>query len=249
MGSWESDCSLCYKGSVGPNGAVMGTRILLVEDEEDIADFVTRGLREEGYVVERESNGIDGWKALSTQGWELVLLDWWLPGIEGISLLKRFRDSGNTTPVIFLTARDDVADRVQGLDCGANDYLCKPFAFEELLARIRVLLRPRGSGASNILSHGDISLDLVTRKAQRAGRRLDLTAKEEALLLFFLRHPGEVLSRPRIYEQVWEDVYDGTSNTLEVHIAGLRKRLESAGPKVIHTLRGQGYVFGDSEAV
>lgn len=225
----------------------MGNRILLVEDEEDIADFVVRGLREEGYCVERESNGIDGWKALSTQKWDVVLMDWWLPGMDGLSLLKRYRQSGEEAPVLFLTARDDVADRVMGLDCGANDYLCKPFAFEELLARIRVLLRQKSSSASSHLSHGDIRLDLVTRKAERAGCRLDLTAKEEALLLFFLRHPGEVLSRARIYEQVWDEMYDGTSNTLEVHIVGLRKRLEAVGPKVIHTLRGRGYVFGDSE--
>lgn len=225
----------------------MGMRILLVEDEEDIADFVVRGLREEGYDIERESNGMDGWRSLSTRKWDLVLLDWWLPGLDGLSILKKYRESGEDTPVLFLTARDDVADRVRGLDCGANDYLCKPFAFEELLARIRVLTRPRSVPVGNTLSHEDIVLDLVTRKAERAGRRLDLTAKEEALLLYFLRHPGEVLSRARIYEQVWEDVYDGTSNTLEVHIVGLRKRLEAVGPKVIHTLRGRGYVFGDSE--
>ncbi len=226
----------------------MNTRVLLVEDEEDIADFVVRGLREEGYAVERESNGIDGWKALSTRKWDIILLDWWLPGRDGLSLLKQYRKSGEETPILFLTARDDVADRVRGLDSGANDYLCKPFAFEELLARIRVLSRSQSITASRILSHGDIQLDLVTRKAERGGVRLDLTAKEEALLLFFLRHPGQVLSRARIYEHVWEDVYDRTSNTLEVHIVSLRKRLEAVGPKVIHTLRGQGYVLGDSES-
>lgn len=222
----------------------MGIRILLVEDEPAIADFLVRGLREEGFTVEHASDGESGWYALRQGNWDLVLLDWWLPGQDGLTLLNRFRQHNHDTPVLFLTARDAVSDRVQGLDAGADDYLCKPFAFTELLARIRALTRRQVRGAGPILTHEDVRLDLATHRAERAGHVLDLTAKEYALLMFFLRHPGEVLSRTRIYEQVWDNRYDGVSNTLEVHIMELRRKLEAHGPRLLHTLRGQGYFFG-----
>jgi two-component system copper resistance phosphate regulon response regulator CusR len=225
----------------------MGIRILVIEDEEEIADFLTRGLREEGYVVERAADGVDGWHRLRTESWDVVLLDWWLPGQDGLTLLKRFRAAGGTTPVLFLTARDAVSDRVRGLDGGADDYLCKPFVFEELLARVRALARRHDRTAGTVLRHGNLSVDLATQRAERAGKRLDLTAKEQALLVLFLRHPGEVLSRTRIYEQVWEDRYDGTSNALEVHIMELRRKLEALGPRLIATVRGRGYVFAPSQ--
>jgi two-component system copper resistance phosphate regulon response regulator CusR len=223
----------------------MGIRILVIEDESGIADFLTRGLREEGYTVEHASDGIDGWHRLQSESWDLVLLDWWLPGLDGLTILRRFRQAGRTTPVLLLTARDSVTDRVRGLDSGADDYLCKPFAFEELLARVRSLVRRQDRTAGTVLSHGDVRIDLATQRAERAGRRLDLTAKEQALLVLFLRHPGEVLSRTRIYEQVWEERYDGLSNTLEVHVMELRRKLEAFGPRLLHTLRGRGYVFGE----
>jgi two-component system copper resistance phosphate regulon response regulator CusR len=226
----------------------MGIRILLIEDEEQIADFVVRGLREEGFSVEHAGDGEDGWHALRTGAWDVVLLDWWLPGTDGLTLLKRFRKTGRDTPVLFLTARDAVSDRVRGLDNGADDYLCKPFAFEELLARVRAMARRRERSSSPVLSHEDVRLDLATHRAERAGKRLDLTAKEEALLVLFLRRPQEVLSRTRIYENVWEDRYDGLSNTLEVHISELRRKLEVHGPRLIHTCRGRGYLFGAGAA-
>jgi two-component system, OmpR family, copper resistance phosphate regulon response regulator CusR len=219
-------------------------RILLVEDEEQIAGFLTRGLREEGFVVERAADGESGWHCLKHGAWDVVLLDWWLPGTDGLSLLRRYRQIGNTTPVLFLTARDSVSDRVQGLDAGAEDYLCKPFAFEELLARIRVLARRRDPGTGTGLAHGDVRIDLATQRVERAGARLDLTPKEYALLVFFVRRPGVVLSRTRIYEQVWEERYDGLSNTLEVHVMELRRKLEAFGPRLIQTLRNRGYRFG-----
>lgn len=222
----------------------MGIRILVVEDEVEIADFVVRGLREEGFTVEHAPDGHDGWRRLSTESWDVILLDWWLPGVEGLQLLERFRQGGGTAPVLFLTARDAVSDRVRGLDGGADDYLCKPFAFEELLARVRSLARRPGGRAATVLSHADVTIDLATQQVLRAGRRLDLTAREYALLLLFLRHPGEVLSRTRIYEQVWDERYDGVSNTLEVHVMELRKKLEVHGPRLIQTVRGRGYVFG-----
>ncbi|HYV39669.1 MAG TPA: response regulator transcription factor [Gemmataceae bacterium] len=222
----------------------MGIRILVVEDEAPIADFVTRGLREEGFTVEHAADGEAGWHALHTCSWDVVLLDWWLPGQDGLALLNRMRQTDRFTPVLFLTARDAVNDRVKCLNAGADDYLCKPFAFEELLARVRALARRREGGTTLVSSHG-VRLDLASQRADRDGHPLDLTAKEQSLLLLFLRHPGEVLSRTRIYEQVWDERFDGISNTLEVHIMELRRKLEAHGPRLIHTLRNRGYLFGE----
>jgi two-component system copper resistance phosphate regulon response regulator CusR len=222
----------------------MGIRILVIEDEDDIADFLVRGLREEGFTVERAGDGEEGWHRLKTGDWDVVLLDWWLPGTDGLTLLKRFRQADQSTPVLFLTARDAVPDRVRGLDQGADDYLCKPFSFEELLARIRAMARRRDKGQATELHYEDLCIDLATHRAERGGQRLDLTAKEYSLLIFLIRHPGEVLTRTRIYEHVWDERYDGLSNTLEVHIMELRKKLEAHGPRLIHTLRNRGYWFG-----
>jgi two-component system copper resistance phosphate regulon response regulator CusR len=222
----------------------MGIRILVIEDDPEIADFLTRGLREEGFTVEHAPDGIDGWHRLGNGTWDAVLLDWWLPGTEGVALLKRYRSAGGIAPVLMLTARDAIPDRVAGLDAGADDYLGKPFAFEELLARVRALVRRPARTGGTILAHADVQIDLATHRSERAGQRLDLTPKEESLLLFFLRHPGEVLSRTRIYEQVWDERYDGLSNTLEVHVMELRRKLEAHGPRLIHTVRGRGYMFG-----
>jgi two-component system copper resistance phosphate regulon response regulator CusR len=222
----------------------MAFRILLVEDDAEIAEFVAQGLREEGHLVEHAADGHAGGHALETTTWDLVVLDWWLPGPDGLALLRRFRAAGGTAPVLFLTARDAVAQRVEGLQGGADDYLCKPFAFEELLARVRALLRRPPGLVGTELRHHDVVLDPVANRAERAGRPLGLTAREHALLLFFMRHPNEVLSRTRLYEQVWEEAYDGLSNTLEVHVMELRKKLEAHGPRVLHTVRGRGYLLG-----
>jgi len=225
----------------------MGIRVLLVEDEAAIGDFVARGLREEGFTVEWAADGDDGWHRLRTQVWDVILLDWWLPGQDGLNLLKKFRQAGTDTPVLMLTARDAISDRVRGLDGGADDYLCKPFAFEELLARVRALARRPGATAGTVLAHAGVQVDLATHRAARDGHKLDLTAKEESLLVFFLRHPDEVLSRTRIYEAVWDERYDGLSNTLEVHVMELRKKLEAHGPRLIRTVRGRGYAFGEGD--
>jgi DNA-binding response OmpR family regulator len=223
----------------------MSIRILVVEDEAKIADFLVRGLREEGYAVEHAADGGSAWGALRSGGWDLVLLDWWLPGEDGLALLQRFRRLDRQTPVLFLTARDAVDDRVRGLDAGADDYLAKPFAFAELLARIRALVRRRDSAEGTTMEYRDVRVDLAAQRADRGGHALSLTAKEYALLVFFLRHAGQVLSRTRIYEHVWDERYDGLSNTLEVHVKELRRKLEAYGPRLIHTLRGRGYLFGD----
>ena len=222
----------------------MDAKILLVEDDAEIADFVVRGLREEGFSVNCVADGDQGWQHLSKFEWDVVLLDWWLPGTDGLTLLRRFRKHNQATPVLFLTAREAVSDRVTGLDSGADDYLCKPFAFAELLARIRVMTR-RQDRPKTSYSWGDVKVDLATRRVERAGHRLNLTFREELLLVFMIRHPGEVLTRDRIYEEVWDDRYHEFSNTLEVHVMELRKKLEVHGPRLIHTIRNRGYYFGE----
>lgn len=218
-------------------------RILVVEDDKSISDFLTRGLREEGYIVEHCADGNHAWSRLSLEKWDAVLMDWWLPGLDGLTLVKRIRQTGNPTPILFLTARDAVSNRIQGLDSGADDYLCKPFSFQELLARLRVLIRRKDQRIDPLFNYADVQFDTMSQEVVRGGVRIDLTAKEQALLLYFLRHPDTVLSRTRLYEQVWDDRYDGLSNTLVVHIMELRRKLELQGSRLIHTVRGKGYLL------
>lgn len=224
----------------------MGIRVLVIEDEANIADYLVRGLREEGYVVEHAADGVAAWDALRAGPWDLVLLDWWLPGQDGLTILRRFRQTDRRTPVLFLTARSGIDDRVRGLDGGADDYLCKPFDYDELLARVRALLRRHDVDATPTLAFRDVVVDLIAGRAERAGQPLDLTAREQALLVYFLRHPGQVLSRTRLYDAVWGAHLDSTSKTLEVHVMDLRRKLESRGDRLIHTLRKRGYLFGET---
>ena len=226
----------------------MSSHLLVVEDEPRIADFLTRGLREEGYTVDHVADGRSAAHMLEAGSWDLVLLDWGLPGEDGIDILRRFRQRNRTTPVLFLTARDGIQDRVTGLDAGADDYLCKPFSFEELLARVRALLRRPARQENATLEFQDIRADLATQKVTRAGHPIDLTAKEFSLLIFFLRNPTKILSRTRIYESVWDENFDGLSNTLEVHVKEVRRKLEAWGPRVIQTRRGRGYLLDSPPA-
>src|SRR5271168_976764 len=199
------------------------SRILVVEDDASLARSLVAGLVDEGYCVEHAPEGEVGSSKLREGRWDLAILDWWLPGKDGLAVLKGHREEGGTTPVLFLTARDAVSDRVLGLEGGADDYLCKPFAFEELLARARALIRRGRPVEVTTLSYRDVRVDLAAQKAERAGHPLDLTAKELAVLVFFFQHPSEVLSRARIYGHVWGEDYDFVSNTLDVHIKTLRR--------------------------
>jgi two-component system, OmpR family, copper resistance phosphate regulon response regulator CusR len=225
-------------------GESMALDVLIIEDEVDFAEFIISGLNEEGFSVSHAIDGEQGLEMLRHRSWDLVLLDWSLPGRDGLTLLKEFRETGGTIPVIFLTARDQVDDRVKGLDGGADDYLCKPFAFAELLARARALVRRRERPMNLALSHGDLSIDLVAQRARRGGRDLDLTAKELAILAFFMGNAGQLIPRARIYESIWQGDVDASSNTLDVHLKDLRRKLEAMGPRLIHNRRGQGYFFG-----
>ena len=224
-------------------------KLLIVEDEAKLADYLRKGLAEEGYVVEVTGNGIDGLHMAIEGSHDLIVLDTMLPGIDGLGLLAALRQS-KQTPVIMLTARHRVEDRVRGLKAGADDYLVKPFAFSELVARIEVLLR-RAAGAAPapdalLLSLGDLQVDLARRRAVRAGQRLELSAKEFQLLTLLMRRKGEVLSRTEIAEQVWDVNFDHGTNVIDVAIRRLRGKLDLPFEHpLLHTVRGMGYVLED----
>ncbi|MBJ6760884.1 response regulator transcription factor [Myxococcaceae bacterium JPH2] len=222
--------------------------ILVVEDEVRVRAFLERGLSEEGFLVRVCSSGDEARDLLRDGRFDLVLLDWMIPGLSGLDLLQALRARQDITPVLMLTARDAVADRIAALNAGADDYLVKPFSFEELLARIRAILRRVSGRASPVLSHGDLSLDPVTRKVVRAGATLALTAREYSLLHFLLEHAGEVVSRTRIVQAVWDHDFETFSNVVEVYIRYLRAKVDAPFPdKLIHTVRGVGYVLRSQE--
>jgi two-component system, OmpR family, copper resistance phosphate regulon response regulator CusR len=218
-------------------------KILIVEDEPKTAAYLTNGLSENGFVVDASAHGDDGLHLALTRSYDLVILDVLLPQRDGWSVLSNLRAAGKSTPVLFLTARDAVQDRVKGLELGADDYLVKPFAFSELLARVRSVLRRAPARQQKVLQIADLEMDLVRRQATRAGQRLDLTAKEFLLLSLFLRRTGEVLSRACIAEQVWDMNFDPGTNVIDVHIRRLRSKVDDPFErKLIRTVRGMGYV-------
>ena len=230
-------------------------RLLVIEDEAKLADYLHKGLSENGHVVDVARNGIEG-RHLATEGeYDLLLLDLMLPGIDGFGVLKAVRAKHPARPVLMLTARDKVEDRVRGLQEGADDYLVKPFAFSELLARIGALLRRGGSGGTagalngTTLKLADLELDLASRKAWRDGQRLDLTAKEFTLLTVLMRRRGQILSRTTLAEQVWDMNFDSDTNVVEVAVRRLRSKLDDPFPaKLLHTVRGMGYVLEERDA-
>ena len=224
-------------------------KILVVEDELKTGDYLRQGLMEAGFIVDLLRNGEDGLHAALSEAYDLAILDVMLPGMDGWSVLKGIRNSGRELPVLFLTARDEVDDRVRGLELGADDYLVKPFAFAELLARVRTLLRRGAKGKeAETLRAADLDLDLMRRRVTRAGKRIDLTAKEFALLELLLRRQGEVLPRSLIASQVWDMNFDSDTNVIEVAVKRLRAKMDDGfEPKLIRTVRGMGYVLETPE--
>lgn len=228
----------------------MRKRILIIEDEERILDFLKRGLTYEGYQVETAVDGSQGLSRAYESSPDLVILDWMLPevepGLDGLEVCRRLRGIG-PLPILMLTAKESVEDRVRGLDAGADDYLVKPFALNELLARVRALLRRSGLEGSRILTFADLRLDTGTHQAFRGERPVELTVKEYELLELFLRHPRQVLTRDVIYDRVWGYDFGGESNIIEVYVRYLRQKLEGGGEtRLLHTVRGVGYVLRES---
>jgi two-component system copper resistance phosphate regulon response regulator CusR len=224
-------------------------RILIVEDEPKIGDYLRQGLTEVGFVVDLARDGLDGLHLALTEAYDLAILDVMLPGIDGWQVLQGIRRAGKNMPVLFLTARDSVDDRVKGLELGADDYLVKPFAFSELLARVRTLLRRGGMiKEPEFLRAADLELDLMRRRVTRSGKKINLTSKEFALLELLLRRQGEVLPRSLIASQVWDMNFDSDTNVIEVAIRRLRAKVDDGlEPKLIHTVRGMGYVLEVAE--
>ncbi len=224
-------------------------RVLVVEDDPDMAGFLRKGLREAAYAVDVAVDGREGHQLACDHPYDAIVLDLMLPGMDGFEVLRALRGRGERTPVLCLTARDSVEDRVRGLDLGADDYLAKPFNFAELLARLRALLRRGQTVVSNPIAVADLTVDVVARTAKRGGQRLDLSPTEFALLEYLIRHEGEVLSRTMILEHVWDMKQDPLTNVLEVHVNRLRKKVEHGFDKpLIHTIRGVGYVLRDDNA-
>jgi two-component system copper resistance phosphate regulon response regulator CusR len=223
-------------------------KLLIVEDEPRAGDYLRQGLTEAGFAVDLARTGIDGMHAALTGDYDLVILDVMLPGLDGWNVLQALRGAGRTMPVLFLSARDRIEDRVKGLELGADDYLTKPFAFAELLARVRTLLRRGQPKESEVLRAADLEVDLLRRRVTRAGKRIELTAKEFALLELLLRRQGEVLPRSLIASQVWDMNFDSDTNVIDVAVRRLRAKIDDGfEPRLIRTVRGMGYALDASE--
>lgn len=223
-------------------------RLLLAEDERDLNRIITKKLTSSGYSVDSFFDGQEAIDILAYTDYDAVILDIMMPKADGFAVLRAIRDAGKTTPVLFLTARDAVSDRVKGLDSGANDYLIKPFSFDELLARIRAMTRTSFGAADNLLTVADITLDTKTQVVRRAGREVTLSAKEYALLEYLMHNQGIILSREKIENHIWNLDYEGGTNVVDVYISYLRKKLdEGREKKLIHTVRGRGYVLKEEK--
>ena len=224
-------------------------RILVVEDEKQIAGFVRKGLEEQGFKVDVSYNGDEGYELAKTRPYDVLVLDIMLPGRDGLSIVSNLRKQRNPVPVILLTARGELDERVEGLDAGADDYLTKPFYVEELVARIRAITRRRDGESGNIIKVADLSLDLLSREADRGGRAIKLTAREFDLLAYMMRSPGRVYTRTQILEHVWGFDFDPNTNLVDVHIQRLRKKITTGEESaLIETVRGVGYRMIKEEA-
>lgn len=224
----------------------MTAQILIVEDEAKLAQFIELELKYEGYEVTTATDGFDGLTQARESSPDLLILDWMLPGISGLEICRRLRQTGSTVPVIILTAKDEISDRVEGLDAGADDYVVKPFSIEELFARVRAHLRRTQDEETDILQFQDLKLNTSTREVYRGDRAIELTAKEFELMRYLLNHPRQVLTRDQILERVWGYDFMGDSNIIEVYIRYLRLKLEAKGEsRLIQTVRSVGYVLRD----
>jgi heavy metal response regulator len=225
-------------------GTARPMRILVIEDEKKVATFIKKGLVEEHYAVDTAFDGEEGLYLSEINDYDLIILDLMIPKIDGFGVLKKIRERRNNVPILVLTAKDSVDDTVRGLDAGCDDYLTKPFAFAELLARIRALLRRDKKEKESVLRIADLSLSIVTHKVMRQGKEIELTSKEYALLEYFMRNPEKVLTRTMISEHVWDYHFDSNTNVIDVYVNYLRKKIDKDfDPKLIHTIRGIGYMM------
>jgi two-component system copper resistance phosphate regulon response regulator CusR len=221
--------------------------MLLVEDEKKVADFIARGLRSERFAVDVAYDGDRGWEMASGANYDLIILDLMLPGMKGTELLRRLRRQGGTAAVLVLTARDGTNDKVENFEAGADDYLTKPFAFAELLVRVKALLRRPPASRTHVLRVADLEIDRLTQQVRRAGKRIELTAKEYALLEYLAANAGRVLSRTMIVEHVWDESFESLTNIVDVYVRHLRSKVDDPFPaKLIQTVRGAGYCLDEA---
>jgi DNA-binding response OmpR family regulator len=221
-------------------------RILLVEDEKKLADMVARGLKAERYAVDVALEGQGGWELADAYAYDLIILDLMLPGLGGTEILRRVRRKNQQVPILILTARDATEEKVQAFEAGADDYLTKPFAFAELLVRVKALLRRGPVNRASVLRVGDLEVDRLSKQVRRAGKRIELTAKEYALLEYLATNPGRVFSRTMIIEHVWDQSFEGLTNIVDVYVRHLRAKVDDPFPaKLIRTVRGMGYCLSD----
>ncbi len=222
-------------------------RILIVEDEKKVADMIARGLRAERYAVDTVRDGEGGWAAVSACAYDLIILDLTLPGLSGTELLRQIRRHNTTVPILILTARDATSSKVENFEAGADDYLTKPFAFAELLVRVKALLRRGPVNRSSVVQVGDLELDRLTQQVRRAGKRIELTPKEYSLLEYLATNQGRVFSRTMIVEHVWDQSFEGLTNIVDVYVRHLREKVDDSFPtKLIRTVRGVGYCLSDA---
>jgi two-component system copper resistance phosphate regulon response regulator CusR len=221
-------------------------RLLLVEDEKKVAEFVARGLRAERFAVDVCNDGQSGYEMASTYSYDLMILDLMLPTLSGTEILRRLRKQSSQVPVLVLTARDGTAEKVENFEAGADDYLTKPFAFAELLVRVKALLRRGTANRSSVLRVGDLEIDRLTQQVRRGGKKIDLTSKEYGLLEYLVANTGRVLSRTMIVEHVWDESFEGLTNIVDVYVRHLRSKVDAGYPcKLIRTVRGVGYSVSD----